>query len=220
MTKTKANKKFTNFGIPCEDDNQSYMIIPVADSVLENLGLTDAEEEIEEDEVEDSKHDRKIFVLDTSVLLYDKDSMFKLKGNNLFIPFVVLEELDKFKDKSGLLGEAARQHNRFLDSLRDNDGLNEGVYVEEKDVFIKVWLTSIDEEIKDVVAPNTNDNLIVHALSNITKEFGDDFEVILITKDINLRVKCDALGLRANDYYADYEFITKESDLLLSLIHI
>jgi PhoH-like ATPase len=215
MTKTKVNKKFTNFGIPCDDDNQSYMIIPVADSVLDNLGLTDAEEEMQEDEVEEeSKHDRKIFVLDTSVLLYDKDSMFKLKGNNLFIPFVVLEELDKFKDKSGLLGEAARQHNRFLDSLRDNDGLNEGVYVEEKDIFIKVWLTSIDEEIKDVVAPNTNDNLIVHALSNITKEFGDDFEVILITKDINLRVKCDALGLRANDYYADYEFITKESDLL------
>ena len=99
MTKTNMNKKFTNFGIPCKEENQSYMVIPVADSVLENLGLTDTDEE-DVDEEENSKHDRKIFVLDTSVLLYDKDSMFKLKGNNLFIPFVVLEELDKFKDKS------------------------------------------------------------------------------------------------------------------------
>ena len=121
--------------------------------------------------------------------------MFKLKGNNLIIPFVVLEELDKFKDKSGLLGEAARQHNRFLDSLRENDGLNEGAYLEEHDIFIKVWLTQVDDDIADIVAPTSNDNLIVHALSILTKELGETNEVILI---------------KANDYYADYEFISKD----------
>ena len=203
-----SNRNFTKFGTSILNKEKNYVTLELSESVAKSLGIDiEGEEEIE-------VNDRKIFVLDTSVLLYDKDSMFKLKGNNLFIPFVVLEELDKFKDKSGLLGEAARQHNRFLDSLRENDGLNEGVYIEDKDIFVKVWLTSIDDEIKDIVAPNTNDNLIVHALSNITKYFGSEFEVILITKDINLRVKCDALGLRANDYYADYEFITKESDLL------
>jgi len=203
MSQQKENKHFINQKMSMLEKD-----IPESSHLLQSA--IDVEDEIEEEK----EHARKIFVLDTSVLLYDKDSMFKLKGNNLFIPFVVLEELDKFKDKSGLLGDAARQHNRFLDSLRENDGLNEGVYIEDKDIFIKVWLTQIDNEIKDIVLPNTNDNLIVHALANIDKNFGDDFEVILITKDINLRVKCDALGLRANDYYADYEFITKESDLL------
>lgn len=205
-----SNRKFTQFGTSILDEDKNYVTIELSEEASKSFGLDMHEEDDEEQQADK----RKIFVLDTSVLLYDKDSMFKLKGNNLFIPFVVLEELDKFKDKSGLLGEAARQHNRFLDSLRENDGLNEGVYIDDKDIFIKVWLTQIDDEIKDIVSPNTNDNLIVHALSNITKNFGSEFEVILITKDINLRVKCDALGLRANDYYADYEFITKESDLL------
>ena len=67
MIKTKSDKKFTNFGIPHKDNDQSYMIIPIADSVLENLGLTDTDENEEIlDEEENSKHDRKIFVLDTS----------------------------------------------------------------------------------------------------------------------------------------------------------
>ena len=187
-------------------ENKRTISIEISDSVAKSLGLDEVEEELELL----NEEQRKYFVLDTSVLLYDKDSMFKLKGNNLIIPFVVLEELDKFKDKSGLLGEAARQHNRFLDSLRENDGLNEGAYLEEHDIFIKVWLTQVDDDIADIVAPTSNDNLIVHALSILTKELGETNEVILITKDINLRVKCDALGLKANDYYADYEFISKD----------
>ena len=79
MTKQKVNKKFTNFGTPSLEDDQPYLMIPVADSVLQTLGLVDVEEdEDEEDESEEEKNERKIFVLDTSVLLYDKDSMFKL----------------------------------------------------------------------------------------------------------------------------------------------
>ena len=61
---------------------------------------------------------RKIFVLDTSVLLYDCQSIHTFAGNNVILPLVVLEELDKFKDRPGLLGENARYVNRFLDQLR------------------------------------------------------------------------------------------------------
>ena len=61
---------------------------------------------------------RKLLIVDTSVLLYDKDSIIRMTGNDVYIPLVVLEELDKFKDKSGILGESARHINRFLDSLR------------------------------------------------------------------------------------------------------
>ena len=62
---------------------------------------------------------RKTFVVDTSVLLYDKNSIFNMTGNNIVIPLVVLEEIDKFKTREGLLGEYARFFNRFLDELSD-----------------------------------------------------------------------------------------------------
>ena len=62
---------------------------------------------------------RKIFVIDTSVLLYDKKALEVFVGNDIVLPMAVLEELDKFKEKPGLLGESARYVNRFLDSLRE-----------------------------------------------------------------------------------------------------
>ena len=61
---------------------------------------------------------RKTFVIDTSVLLYDKDCIRHLSGNDIIIPLVVLEEIDKFKSREGILGENARFVNRFLDDLR------------------------------------------------------------------------------------------------------
>ena len=81
---------------------------------------------------------RKIFVVDTSVLLYDKNSIFNMNGNNIVIPLVVLEEIDKFKTREGLLGEYARFFNRFLDDLREKGSLHDGVYYEEADIVIQV----------------------------------------------------------------------------------
>ena len=79
--------------------------------------------------------DRKIFVVDTSVLLYDKNSIFNMQGNNIVIPLVVLEEIDKFKTREGLLGEYARFFNRFLDELREKGSLHDGVYYENESVI-------------------------------------------------------------------------------------
>ena len=61
---------------------------------------------------------KKVFVLDTSVLLYDKNCLFNLKDNDIVIPLIVLEELDKFKTREGILGENYRFFNRFLDDIR------------------------------------------------------------------------------------------------------
>ena len=83
--------------------------------------------------------DRKILVVDTSVLLYDKNSIFNFKGNDVYIPLIVLEELDKFKDRPGILGENARYINRTLDNIRKKGSLHRGHLIEDKDVFIKVW---------------------------------------------------------------------------------
>ena len=146
---------------------------------------------------------RKIFVLDTSVLLYDKDCLVKFEGNDIYIPLIVLEELDKFKDRQGILGESARKINRDLDEFRSIGNLHSGVHIEEYDIFIKVWVESLTDS-KILALGKSNDNIIVSTLEDITNKFSER-EVILITKDINLRVKCDALKLSANDYFADYE---------------
>ena len=152
---------------------------------------------------------KKIFVIDTSVLLYDKNCIEKLHDNDIVIPLIVLEEIDKFKAREGILGENARYINRFLDDIRINNNLHDGVYLEDLSMTIKVeshtkWDGLENLEKKD------NDNVIIACCNFVSEQYADQ-KVILITKDINLRVKCDAIGLKANDYYADYEFIQTDN---------
>ena len=73
---------------------------------------------------------KKIFIVDTNVLLYDKLSIHSFKKNHVVIPISVLDELDRFKDKQGVLGESARYVNRFLDDLRSVGSLHDGVQIE------------------------------------------------------------------------------------------
>ena len=143
---------------------------------------------------------RKILVLDTSVLLYDKESIHSFNGNDVVIPLVVLDELDRFKEKPGLLGESARYVNRFLDFLRSMGRLDQGVMIEEEeDQTVRVLIDDTDPV--NGLDDSLGDNQIISAaLSLKTKEN----TVKVITKDINLRVKCDALGLEAEDYYKDH----------------
>lgn len=151
-------------------------------------------------------NNRKIFVLDTSVLLYDKKSITSFPGNDVVIPIVVLDELDRFKEKSGMLGENARYINRFLDELREKGSLNEGVEIEE-DQYISVCTKSSSKATDYVDMDNlelrSNDNKIL-ATALYLKNKNKDKKVVLVTKDINLRVKCDALNLFAEDYLKDH----------------
>mgnify|MGYP001491865833 CR=1 FL=1 len=142
---------------------------------------------------------RKNLVLDTSVLLYDKESVHSFPGNNVILPITVLDELDRFKDKPGILGESARYVNRFLDFLRQKGRLDEGVLIEEENQIIKV--TTHDPDIL-VLNPDKGDNKIIASALEIQKTSKECVKVI--TKDINMRVKCDALGLEAEDYYKDH----------------
>lgn len=150
--------------------------------------------------------DRKVFVLDTSVLLYDKQSIESFPGNDVVIPIVVLDEVDRFKEKPGVIGENARYINRFLDELRLKGKLSEKVQV-GNDQTITVC-TKSSSKISDYIDMdhlelNKNDNKIL-ATALFVKNENPDVKVILVTKDINLRVKCDALCLEAEDYYKDH----------------
>jgi len=141
---------------------------------------------------------RKTFIVDTSVLLYDKCSIHSFPGNDVVIPLIVLDELDRFKDKPGLLGEYARYVNRYLDDLRKEGSLHDGVMIQH-DQTIRV---DIDiHPIPDSLDGNTGDNKII-AAALAHKSAGTN-PVVMVTKDINFRVKCDSLGIYSEDYYKD-----------------
>jgi PhoH-like ATPase len=142
---------------------------------------------------------RKNFILDTSVLLYDKHSISSFPNNNVIIPLVVLDELDRFKDKSGLLGENARFVNRYLDSLRQNGSLHEGVNI-DNDQIIRVEECH-SSHIPESLSSSGGDNRII-GIARFLKEERDQ-DAIIITKDINFRVKCDALEIESEDYNKD-----------------
>ena len=146
---------------------------------------------------------RKIFVLDTSVLLYDKQSIEAFSGNSVVLPMAVLEELDKFKEKPGVVGEAARYVNRFLDSLRELEYDNGWKIVEAHDIHIAFDTMALKNDEKVDLDVSRNDNKIIACALRLKEKYTDKV-VSLITKDINLRVKCDALGIWAEDYYKDH----------------
>jgi len=148
-----------------------------------------------------SDNNRKLFVVDTNVLLYDKEAIHSFPGNDVIIPIVVLDELDRFKDKSGVIGESARYVNRFLDDLRDEGDLSKGIHLEKNDQTIRVEIHGFDN-IPDFLDKDCADNQIISCALHTQNKFPES-KTIVVTKDINFRVKCDAVGLEAEDYYRD-----------------
>ena len=147
---------------------------------------------------------RKFLIVDTSVLLYDRDSISSFPGNDVILPMTVLDELDRNKQKPGLVGENARYVNRYLDTLRAVGRLDKGVKVPGTDQTIQIY-TSIPTEFvaQHGLDEKVGDNRII-AVALEMQDKSKKKQVVVVSKDINLRVKCDALGIRAEDYYRDY----------------
>jgi PhoH-like ATPase len=141
----------------------------------------------------------KTFILDTSVMLYDKCSIHSFKDNKVIIPLVALDELDRFKDKKGVIGENARYVNRFLDGLRAVGNLHSGIKLENGQT-IKVDIKTKYKVPVGLEASLPDNQMIGLALELTQKK---DKPIIMVTKDINFRVKCDALGITAEDYSKD-----------------
>ena len=79
--------------------------------------------------------DKKVFILDTSVLLYDKHAIHSFPDSEVIIPLIVLDEVDRFKEKIGVVGEAARYVNRYLDEIRVRGSIHEGIEVESGQII-------------------------------------------------------------------------------------
>jgi PhoH-like ATPase len=144
---------------------------------------------------------QKIFVLDTSVLLHDHQAITNFQKNDVAIPITVLEELDKFKIGNDTKNFSAREVIRFIDKLSANSSLQEWISLGTGLGKFKVVLESNPKEVNAeyVYSVGKNDHKIINSALYL-KENEAKREVILITKDINLRIKAKALGIAAEDY--------------------
>jgi PhoH-like ATPase len=144
---------------------------------------------------------RKTYILDTNVLLHDPDSLFSFEDNAIVLPLSVIEELDRIKRRSDEVGRNAREVSRKLDELRITGRLAEGVELANGgSVRIEINGNQPDNQPYGIDL-NTTDNRIL-ALAYALMNHGQT-PVILVTKDLNLRIKADVLGLAAEDFTSD-----------------
>jgi PhoH-like ATPase len=148
----------------------------------------------------------KNYVLDTNVLLHDPNSVMNFADNNVLIPIEVIEEIDRFKRESSDLGQNARAFSRTLDGLRSIGRLSEGVPL-AKGGRLRIIIHQKNENGVATLGSNTVDSRIVALTASVQKN-DPSVPTILVTKDINLRVKADAVGLQTEDYETDQVLLT------------
>jgi len=149
------------------------------------------------------KKDKKIFVLDTSVILYDHNAINSFQENDVAIPITVLEELDNFKKGNDIKNYEAREVIRFLDGLSGKNLLQEWIPLKGKNKgCLKVIMNTKGSKTinaEAVFEERKADHRILNTAIGLQEEYPDK-KVILVTKDINLRLKAKALNLPAEDY--------------------
>jgi PhoH-like ATPase len=148
----------------------------------------------------------KNYILDTNVLLHDPNSLLSFQDNNVLIPIEVIEEIDRFKRESSELGQNARTVSRALDALRTQGHLNEGVRLSNGGC-LRIIFYNNKQNGQVIIGNNTVDSRIV-ALAQAIQKQNAKIKTIVVSKDINLRVKANALGLESEDYETDRIFIT------------
>jgi len=160
---------------------------------------------------------KKNYILDTNVLLHDPNSLLSFQENNVLVPIEVIEEIDRFKRESTELGQNARSVSRMLDGLRGEGRLSEGVTLPTGGRLRIIFQKA--EPAKNghaIFATNSVDNRILTLAFGI-KTSQPKNQTILVSKDINLRIKADALGLLAEDYENDRVLI---KDLYTGMIEL
>jgi PhoH-like ATPase len=161
---------------------------------------------------------KKNYILDTNVLLHDPDSLLSFEENEVLLPIEVIEEIDRFKRESTELGQNARTVSRMLDSLRDSGRLSEGVALpnggELRIIFHKNGTNGKNGH--RIFSTDSVDNRILSLACEI-KSSRPKSQTVLVTKDINLRIKADALGVLAEDYENDRVLI---KDLYTGMIEL
>lgn len=154
---------------------------------------------------------KRNYVLDTSVYLTDAKSIYKFDNHDIFIPLKVLEEVDGHKKRQDLVGSNARHFIRSLDELRQKGNLEKGVRIDKGLGILKVVSYAA---LKEVAFPpdldiNHPDHTIIATAMAIQKSC-EPRKTILVSRDINMRVICDSLGLIAEDYISENAIMSTE----------
>lgn len=150
------------------------------------------------------KKNRKIFVLDTNVLLHDYKCMHNFDEHDVIIPITVLEELDRFKKGNDMINYHAREFTRELDKLSGDKLFNGGLSLGKGKGKLSIETGKpASERLQTSFPENTPDHRILAIAEHLHLKNGVERPVILITKDINLRMKAKSLGIMAQDYHND-----------------
>ena len=170
---------------------------------------------------------KKLFVLDTNVLMHDPTSLFRFDEHDLYLPIATLEELDQHKRGLSDVSRNARQASRFLDEIVSGDleTIKKGLAIRTKDgqhsrgrLFLQT--EQMNGELPATLAAGKADNHILAVVRALQERENlrerqdrqSQRQVVLVSKDINMRIKARALGLAAEDYYNDK--VLEDADLL------
>ncbi len=144
----------------------------------------------------------KIYVLDTNVLIHNPNALFSFGTHRVVVPIVVIEEIDQFKKGVDEKGRNARQVGRYLDALREQGSLQEGVENEQGGIIQVTVKNSFTEDSNNLFFSDKNDNLII-GTALYFKEAYPTAQVILVSMDTNVRIKADCVGINAESFEND-----------------
>lgn len=142
---------------------------------------------------------KKIYILDTNVLVHDPRALFGFERAHVGIPVIVLQELDQFKTENTQRGRNTREVIRFLDILRERGALSEGVQLDNGGVLQVLFFKADVKALIDLDPHEPDNQILLTALA--MRDLG--YDVQFISKDLNMRVKADVLGIKAHDYVKD-----------------
>ena len=150
------------------------------------------------------KNQPKTFVIDTNVILHDPTCINHFQENNIIIPLSVIEELDHFKRGNQVINLNAREFARTLDSITGNDIFNGGVLLGKGKGKVRIVITrGLGKEIQDVFREDNTDHRVLSVAYEANKGSNGKERIVLVSKDVNLRMKAKALGIPAEDYSTD-----------------
>ncbi|WP_242601990.1 PhoH family protein [Legionella yabuuchiae] len=183
---------------------------------------------LDQEETMDAQKEQKLFVLDTNILMHDPTAIFRFEEHDIYLPMVVLEELDNHKTGLSEVARNVRQTNRMLVELMSNashDQIVEGLAIpnylvsEEVKSSGRLFFQTDDyEPLRPTSLPGHKvDNTLLATALGLQKQHPNK-QVIIISKDINLRIKAGILGIQAEDYYNDR--VLDDVNLLHSGVHI
>ena len=146
----------------------------------------------------------KTFVLDTNVILHDPTCINQFEKNNIVIPLVVIEEIDHFKKGTQVINLNAREFARTMDKISGDNIFNGGISLGKGKGKVRIVISrGLNKEIKEAFREDSTDHRVLSVAFELKEKAHQTEKVILVTKDVNLRMKAKALGILAEDYETD-----------------